>query len=107
MHRRGKRLTGALFAALVARVASGQAQEATPRFDVISVKPRSGNLLPLFPACRGDRFAERGLSILFLMRWAYELSATRIQGLPAWAIERDGAYDIEARAPVAVSERGK
>lgn len=104
MRLRGKWLTIAGCLLLTWPSAFGQTQEATPEFDVISVKPRSEKLLPRAPSCRGDRFAERGVPLLFLTMWAYQLPASRIQGLPAWAHDIHSTYDIEAKASGAVSD---
>ena len=102
MHRLRMRLTVTGLVILIGAVAFTQTQPGMHQFDVISVKPRAKDLLPLAPSCRGDRFRERGLPIYYLMRWAYRLPTPRIQGLPPWA--NDSIYDIEAKAPAAVGD---
>jgi uncharacterized protein (TIGR03435 family) len=109
MHRRGKQLSVAALAVLAACAALGQSPSETPHFDVISVKPppavgqsvgRRG--------CTGDRFAFAGQALIWLIRWAYDLPPTRIQGLPDWVTDwvnkTDSMYEIEAKASESVNE---
>jgi uncharacterized protein (TIGR03435 family) len=99
-----KQLTAVGLAVLIGPELHAQPQPPSPQFEVISVKPRSESTLPRFPACHGDRFEERGMPLLYLMRWAYQLTAPRIQGLPAWTDDKDSRYDIEAKAAAPVSD---
>jgi uncharacterized protein (TIGR03435 family) len=42
----------------------------------------------------------------WLVRWAYQLSTARIEGLPAWTSDRVARYQIEAKASAALNEAG-
>ncbi len=95
--------------ALAAAFALGQSPFEAPHFEVVSVKPPP----PVGQAgarrgCTGDRFVFAGVPLAFLIRWAYDLPPTRIQGLPDWVTDyvnkTDTMYEIQAKASAAVNE---
>lgn len=90
-------------AAAAMAVASGQAPDATPQFEVISIKPALSGPTVL-RSCRGDRFAVRRTRLSSLVGWAFQFGALRIQGLPEWANNKDPGYTIEAKALGPMSE---
>lgn len=92
---------------LLARSVFGQAHVDTLRFEVASIRPSRGPSLSRM-GCIGNRFVFTGFALTWLIRWAYGLPPTRIQGLPTWVTDwvnkTDSMYEIEARAPMAVNK---
>ena len=86
-----------------------RAPEASPAFEVISVKPLSpkpSGFQGVQPACKGTHFA--AITPVFItMEWAYDLQTSQQvaelrEKLPLWAQSISGSYELEAtmRAPV-------
>lgn len=80
-------------AIIVAGLSFGQA---TPQFDVVSIKPnrsddRGGNIRPI-----AGGFSARNLSVSMLIQSAYNVKPWEIFGGPGW-LTTDG-YDIEAKS---------
>jgi uncharacterized protein (TIGR03435 family) len=77
----------------------------TPVFDVTSIRPFAFGRAPAAVLrCVNDRFTSFGFPIERVIDFAYDLKAHDHLTLPAWTQERDGVYDIEAKAAAAVGE---
>jgi hypothetical protein len=93
----------ALFAAVViaaslftAEGAIAQAIDvASPAFEVASIKPSPGRSTSIGPVSP-DRFVRRGVSLVQLLMYAYDVAGFQIQGGDSWT--RDSKFDIEAKA---------
>ncbi len=92
---------------LLAFSALGQTGPELPRFDVVSVRPPNGFAISRI-GCNGDRFVFSGIALTWLIRWAYDLPASRIQGLPNWVTDwvnkPDSMFQIEAKASEPVNK---
>lgn len=94
-------------AMLIPQVAFGQNQRVTQKFDVTSVKPTPKERLdqPQDLECHNGRLITRGFPVSFLIGWSYQVNDARMVGLPGWARDWESAYDIEAKAAIAVSQQ--
>jgi uncharacterized protein (TIGR03435 family) len=98
---------GILYAACALTTLAGlaQTQDAPVGFEVVSIKPPGKPGTVYFQrGCTGSRFVYAGSTLARLVLWVYDLPLNRIQGLPTWTTESDAEYQIEAKAPLALSE---
>ena len=84
-------------------LAASYGQPKRQTFDIVSVKPPPDHGQSYARrGCTGDRFRFSGMALTWLIRWAYDLPPTRIQGLPDWITDwvnkNDSMYEIEAKA---------
>jgi uncharacterized protein (TIGR03435 family) len=91
---------------IAAATRTGAAQDATPRFEVASVKPNVGSdrsipLRPLPP----DGITLINNPLESVIRFAYGVQPFRLEGVPAWT--REERFDIAAKAagPISDNER--
>ena len=98
----GLRVSAALFLALMACRAEGQTLGDLPRFEVISIKPRTGDTpsgnIPNAP----DRFVRPNVTVSQLIEFAFEVRAFQIIGGPGWL--RSDRFEVAAKAETAVPQ---
>jgi uncharacterized protein (TIGR03435 family) len=81
-----------------------------PTFEVASIKPHSADDRHIMPPQfqPGGRFTSSGLPLKFLIAsaWNVGFQSVRLSGGPAWISSREGAFDIEAKAPAGAVPEG-
>jgi uncharacterized protein (TIGR03435 family) len=96
------RVFTALVLALVASRAEGQAPGDLPAFEVISIKPRTGDTptgkIPNAP----DRFVRPNVTVAQLMEYAFEVRDFQILGGAGWV--RSDRFEVSAKAESAVPD---
>jgi len=89
---------------LTAAIGLAQSQtgsEKPPVFDVVSVKPSADGVHGGIGAAPGGRFSAKGITVVSLIAFAYEIREEQISGGPKW-LAADG-YDVIGRAEGQVS----
>ena len=96
------RVSAALVLALVASRTEGQTLGDLPRFEVISIKPRTGDTpsgnIPNAP----DRFVRPNVTVAQLIEFAFDVRAFQIIGGPGWL--RSDRYEVAAKAETAAPQ---
>lgn len=85
-----------------------------PSFDVASIRlddsVAPGHLRVLHVSCAHDTFVARDVSVWYLIKWAWNITADndRLVGYPAWTtpggVGENNEYNIEAKGAAPVSE---
>jgi len=86
---------GLLLALIVARGLTLAAQEVTPAFEVVSIKPQTDPRPPR-GASPPDRFVDSDATLRNLIEYGYELTSTQIVGGPEWVASRRFAVNAKA-----------
>jgi beta-lactamase regulating signal transducer with metallopeptidase domain len=74
---------------------AGSAAPATPPFEVASVRPHVPNSGFHTPDCSGDRFTSRGIGLMNLLSWTYDLQAgARTEFLQRVPLSMRQFYDV-------------
>ena len=96
------RVFTALVLALVANHAEGQTPGDLPAFEVISIKPRTGETpsgnIPNAP----DRFVRPNVTVAQLIEYAFEVRDFQIIGGAGWV--RSDRFEVSAKAEAAVPQ---
>jgi uncharacterized protein (TIGR03435 family) len=87
---------------LITSRAEGQAPDQLPSFEVISIKPRTGDRQPGAIPNAPDRFVRPNVSVAQLMEYAYEVRDFQILGGPGWV--RSDRFEVSAKAETAVPQ---
>lgn len=91
--------------AIAALVLSGAMFAEPPAFEVVSVRPYVYGVRGRAEvSCANGHFLSFGSSMDETIQFAYDLKNYQRPKLPGWAEDRNGYYDIEARAATPVSE---
>ncbi|MGH9239027.1 MAG: TIGR03435 family protein [Vicinamibacterales bacterium] len=81
----------------------GQAQQPTPAFDVVSVRPNTSTDGTIdIPPTPPEGVVLHNRSVADVIRYAYQLPSFRVFGLPRWT--EDERFDIVAKAAGAITE---
>jgi uncharacterized protein (TIGR03435 family) len=89
-----RRLVVVLIAGSVAAAGAQLSQQA---FDVVSIKRNVSGSFPVGPEARqGGSFVATSATLVWIVRFAYDLPDYRVIGGPDWA--RSARFDVEARA---------
>lgn len=88
----------------IASIACAQAPKTTS-FDVTSVKSvAAGGRLGPAPACSGGTYRASNQLLAASFWYAYDIQPFRLANMPEWARSREAIFDIEGKAPAAVSD---
>lgn len=94
----------AIAISLVVPCAPAQEGPLRPAFDVVSVKasahPNEG---AESMDCKDGHFVSHEFPVAFLVRWSFQLNASRIVGLPDWTSDWNAGYEIEAKSDAPAS----
>jgi uncharacterized protein (TIGR03435 family) len=92
---------GICLAAVAVRAMQNQAPQATPAFEVVSVKPSNPNpnsplMIPMVLPVGNGRLSATNVPLRLLVRMAYGLQDFQIDGGPSWQLSQ--RFDIVAKA---------
>src|SRR4051794_15360396 len=89
------RTVAAVLVALLTANTMPMAQDAEPRFEVVSIKPHTGPLTPDQPSPPGV-LRRSGVTAQTLVQYAFDVDIYQLVNMPSWA--REDRFDVEAKA---------
>jgi uncharacterized protein (TIGR03435 family) len=79
----------------------GQTASQLPAFEVVSIKPRTGDRVPPPAQAPPDRFVRSNTTVVQLVQYAYGMQEFQVIGGPDWV--RSNRYEVSAKAESATT----
>ncbi len=79
----------------------GQTASQLPAFEVVSIKPRTGDRVPPPAQAPPDRFVRSNTTVVQLVQYAYGMQEFQVIGGPDWV--RSNRYEVSAKAESAAT----